>query len=409
MGPANGPLKGIRILDFTWGKAGPTATMILSDMGAEVIKVEGPERPDGSRGLPPRLDQLKPLENSGYFNNNNRNKKGVVLNMALPEARAIGERLVAKSDVVIESFSAHVMDSWGLGYARLKEIRPDIIYVSMAGLGHWGPQAEYQTIGPTIQALSGLTWISGLPDKEPAGWGYSYMDNTGGYYGAIAVLFALLHRARTGRGQWIDLAQVEAATTLTGTAILDYTVNGGSSTRNGNRSEHPAAAPHGIYACAGEDRWCAIAVFNDAEWLALTKAMDRPELARDERFCTQLRRYQHQDELDQYVSDWTRQREPHAVMGILQAAGIAAGAVQTGRDLSEDPQLAHLGFYWEADHPLMGSRKFEGLPLKFSRTPAGISRGSPMLGEMSREVLRDVLEIDGEQIDRLAAAGAIQG
>ena len=220
-----GALADLRILDLGWAMAGPQATRILADFGADVIKIESRARLDLGRTLfGPHVGE-RSTDSSGYFNNFNRNKRSATINMSRPEGREIFARLVTMSDAVLENFSAGVMENWGLDYDGLCRLRPDIVYVSMAGLGHSGPYRDYQTFGPTVQALSGLTRLSGFPAMQPAGWGYSYMDHTGGYFAAIAMLQALLHRKRTGRGQYIDLAQVEAAITLTGTSVLDYTVN----------------------------------------------------------------------------------------------------------------------------------------------------------------------------------------
>ncbi|HEY7269959.1 MAG TPA: CoA transferase, partial [Dehalococcoidia bacterium] len=282
---AEGPLAGLRIVDMGWAMAGPQATRILADFGAEVIKVESMARPDQARTtFGPHVGE-RAINNSGYFNNFNRNKLSATINMSRPEGREVYKKLIAISDGVLENYSAGVMRGWGLHYDGLKAIKPDIVYVSMAGFGHSGPYTMYQTYGPTVQAVSGLTYQSGFPEMEPAGWGFSYMDHTGGYFGCIAMLQALIYRRRTGKGQHVDLSQVEAAITLTGPALLDYTVNGRASSRIGNRSGHPAMAPHGVYRSApdtreggvGDDEWVAIAVANDEQWRALTCSMGHPE------------------------------------------------------------------------------------------------------------------------------------
>src|SRR3954447_16265561 len=260
--PAPGALNGLRIIDLGIAMAGPQATRLLADFGAQVIKVEAHARPDMARtGFGPHVGDPA-LENSGYFNNFNRNKLSAAINMAKPEGREVFQRLVAVSDAVLENFSAGVMTRWGFDYANLKRIKPDIVYVSMAGLGQHRPYREYQTFGPTVQAIAGMVHVTGRPELPPSGWGYSYMDHTGGYYGAMALLAALLHRRKTGEGQHIDLSQTEAAITLVGPALLDYTVNGRTTRGQGNRD--PEMAPHGIYRCApepdgpiGDDEWVA--------------------------------------------------------------------------------------------------------------------------------------------------------
>ncbi|MGH7960817.1 MAG: CaiB/BaiF CoA transferase family protein, partial [Candidatus Binatia bacterium] len=239
-------LAGIRILDFTWVVAGPVATRILADQGAEVIKIE-------------RRDSLDlGTRRGGFTGNLHRGKESTVINMADPRGRAIARQLVALSDVVIDNFSARVMRNWGMDYESIKQIKPDIIAVSMSGFGHTGPQKDYVSYGPTLQALSGYTLLMRHPGREPAGWGYSYADMTGGYAGALAVLMALWHRKRTGQGQFVDLSQFETISSLIGPALPDILVNNATIAPFGNRSQEAPAAPHGIYRCAGTDRWCAI-------------------------------------------------------------------------------------------------------------------------------------------------------
>lgn len=408
-------LRGVRILDLGWAMAGPQATRILADFGAEVIKIESRARLDLARtSFGPHVGE-RGIENSGYFNNFNRNKRSLTLNMGHPKGREIFARLVAISDAVLENFSADVMEKWGFGYEGLRAIKPDIIYVSMAGLGHKGPYRHYQTFGPTVQAFSGLTYLSGFPDRAPAGWGYSYMDHTGGYYGAMAILLALHYRRRTGKGQYIDLAQVDAAITLTGTAILDFTVNGRPSQRLGNRSGHPAAAPHGVYRCApdptglvGDDEWVAIAVETEEQWSALCHALGHPEWREDPRFRTVLDRLTHAEELDALIEEWTRQRSPQEAMLALQAAGVPAGAVQRSRELiGADPQLRHRGLYPVVTHPILGERRIDGMPVIFSRTPPTYSTGGPLLGEANEYVCCELLEMDREEVRRLEEEGVL--
>ena len=253
-------LEGIRICDFTGQLAGAGATKILAAFGAEVIRVEDPTNKgkwDILRGVPPWVGNEKGLEAGGAFNNHNAGKLGITLNLRHHRAKELLRELVAISDAVTENFAAGVMERLGFGYEQLRQIREDIVYVSNNGFGATGPYGSYKSWGPIAQAVSGLTFTSGLPDQPPAGWGYSFMDHTGAYYMATAVLMALLHRRRTGEGQWVDLACIEAAGTLHGAATLDATVNGRVTRRpgmpNSNRSQSPVMAPHGIWATQGED------------------------------------------------------------------------------------------------------------------------------------------------------------
>lgn len=410
MGERWGPLTGVRILDLGWMMAGPQATALLAAYGAEVLKIESRARPDWARTAFGPIIHPDPYDGSGYFNNFNRNKRSITLNMATARGRELFARLLAVSDGVLENFSAGVLARWGFSYAEMARIRPDIVYVSMSGLGHDGPYSGYQTFGPTVQALSGLTHQSGFPEMEPAGWGFSYMDHTGGYYGAIAMLQALFHRRRTGRGQHVDLSQVEAAITLTGTAILARSVNGHDSRRLGNTSGEPPAVPHGVYRCApdpdpqvGDDAWVAIAVETDSQWRALCDVIDAPDLAADPRLATLAGRQPRAAAIDAAIEAWTRPRTPWEVMDALQAAGVPAGAVQRSRDLAErDPQIRHRGMRPTVTHPLLGEWPVDGVPVRFSRTPAAIKRPGPLLGEANADVYGDLLGLCTAELEQLA-------
>ncbi len=417
-----GPLDGVRILDFSWVVAGPQATRILADFGAQVIKVEYEGRPDpirfsepvpapesvpsGAEG-PVRSAMEGNLNRSGMFNNLNRNKLGFAVNAVHPTGLYLLKQLVALSDVVVENFRPHVMESWGLGYREMVAINPGIIYVSVSGFGHAGRNATYSTWGPTAQALSGLTFMSGLPGEAPAGWGYSYMDHSAGYYGAAAILMALHHRQCTGEGQYVDISQVECGMVLTGPVLLDFSVNGRPYRRPGNppgnRSKHPEVAPHGVYRCAGDDRWIALAVMTDEQWERLAAVMGRPPWATEERFATMDARYQHQDELDGFIGAWTCHQDARELTHRLQDAGVAAGMVQNARDrLENDPQLRERGFYAELEHPVLGRRRFEGMPARLSETVAALRRPGPVMGQDNAFVLGQILGLNQQGIDTLA-------
>ena len=400
------PLSGLRVLDLTWIVSGPQSTRILADLGAEIVKGESRHHGDQVRRMTfnPQVWRAR-----GMFYYFNRNKMDITLNLATPEGKDVLRRLVALSDVVIENFSAHVMERWGFDYDGLKAINPAIIYVSMPGFGHSGPHVDYQSNGPTIQALSGQTFACGSPGMPPAGWGYSYMDHTAGYYGAMAVLQAIYYRNRTGRGQFVDLAQVETACTLMGTYILDYTANGRSLRRPGmppgNRSTHPAAAPHGVYRCRGEDRWVAITVFTDEEWDRFRQAVGWPE---DPKLDTLLGRLSHQDELDRRVEEWTSQRTQREAMELLQTAGIAAGMVQDPEQRAEeDPQLKARDHIVElhVEDAENGRVRVDSLPMTIAALPHEAYRPAPELGQHNQYVYRDVLGLPETEIDEYLKAG----
>jgi crotonobetainyl-CoA:carnitine CoA-transferase CaiB-like acyl-CoA transferase len=345
----------------------------------------------------------------GLFNNYCRNKLGVTINMRTPRGRELADQLIAASSVVTENFAPGVMERWGLTYARLQELSPEVIYARMSGYGHTGPHHDYRSYGPVVQAVSGLSFISGLPDREPSGWGLSYMDNQAAYFNSSALLMAILARETTGKGTEIDVSAVEVGVNLAGPDLLDVTVNGRPTRRpgfpTGNRLEHPQAAPHGVYPCAGEDRWVAIAVFDDADWRNLVTVLG---WAADPRFATVEGRFACQDELDARLTEWTRERTPHEVMTVLQHAGVPAGAAQNARDLAEtDPQIAHRGTFFELDHPVIGPALFEGMPVQFSRIRQDDWRSAPLLGEDNDHVFTQILGLPADEVAELAEAGVI--
>ena len=398
------PLEGIRVCDFSWIVAGPQATSILADLGAEVIKVENEDHLDTVRRMPGEPGPNR----RGMHNNINRNKLSITANLGHPGGRELVERLIAVSDLVVENFSPGAFARMGFPYEHLRKLCPDIVYLSISGYGHVGRDTAYVTWGPTAQAVSGATAVSGLPDQPPAGWGFSYLDHTAGYYGAVAALMALYHRSQTGEGQHVDLSQVETGMLLAGVNMLDFQVNGRPSERIGNRSRWPAVAPHGIYRCAGEDRWIAIAAEDDTCWQPLCDVLVAPELASDERFATNEARVANQDALDAAITAFTREREPHTLMDALQARGVPAGVVQTMEDRMErDPQLAARGFYPTAPHPELGEHRFEGLPMRFSKARWRLDRGAPLLSEHTREVATEILGYSEAEFEALVAEGAV--
>jgi crotonobetainyl-CoA:carnitine CoA-transferase CaiB-like acyl-CoA transferase len=318
---------------------------------------------------------------------------------------------VKRSDVVAENFAAGVMERLGFGYERLQQLKPDIIYVSNCGFGHSGPYRAFKTWGPIVQAISGLTFSSGLPGHEPAGWGYSSMDHTGAYYMAIATLLALLHKQRTGEGQWVDLSCTEAGLTLHGAALLDWTVNGRPMRRPGsphsNRSEHPAMAPHGIYPAAGDDEWVAIACRSDAEWQALAGVV-AAGWARDERFETLPQRLASQEALDVSLADWTRAHPKAETVAALQAAGVPAAPVaKPAERVDQDPATANFGLWPTVTHTKMGEVRVDGLPVHFSKTDWEIRRGGPCIGEHTEEVLTGLLGLSKQDVAALHAEGVV--
>ncbi|MCH7842262.1 MAG: CoA transferase [Chloroflexi bacterium] len=395
-------LQGIRVLDFTWIHAGPSATRILSDQGAQVIKVESNQALSVVGG--PASNTARGL---GQRHNWNAGKLSISLNMKTGAGKELARRLVAVSDVVAENFSGRVMPGWGLDFESIRKIRPDIIMLSMSGFGRTGPWKDRVSYGQTLQAWSGFTDLTGFPGEKPSGPASAYSDAVAGMAGAQAVLLALIQRARTGRGQWIDLSQMEALSALLGPLVLELSANKSDVQRTGNRLAHGGGAPHGAYRCLGDDRWLAITVFTDDEWDAFTAAIGSPGWALDQRFANAESRLIHVDALDKMVESWTVEQNAEEAMHLLQAAGVAAGVVQTGEDLAEnDPHLRERGLFQKVPDAAGVLRTIERAPYKLSRTPGSVTRGAPEFGADQDFVLSEILGVDDDELAEMAIAGA---
>jgi crotonobetainyl-CoA:carnitine CoA-transferase CaiB-like acyl-CoA transferase len=414
----------VRVLDFTWFLASAGGTRFLSAMGAECIKVEWAAHPDtrtgamapvGGRAARERatgpLPGVTDSDMGGQFNNKNAGKRGISLNVRHPEGLEIAKRLVTMSDIVAEGFSPGVLEKWGLGYATLQSLKPDIIYAQQSGMGSKGTYGRFRAVGPIAAALSGASEMSGLADPAlPAGWGYSYLDWIGAYSFTSAMLSALIYRQRTGKGQWIDASQTEAGIFIGGTALLNWSANGVRSARYGNRSPAKLGAPHGIYRCDGEDRWIAISCFTEDDWSSLCKVAER--FGDDPRFSSLEQRIVHQDALDSEVSEWTAGYEPYALMHLLQDNGVIAGVCQTAEDrVDRDPQLASLDWLTEVTGTKIGRWPIAEASVRHSVTPihigGRINRGAPIYGEDNEFVYGELLGLTTAEIGRLAESGVI--
>jgi len=402
----------IRVCDLTGQLAGAGATRWLAAFGAEVIRVEDPVnqgRWDILRGSRPYANDQRGIEAGGGFQNHNVGKLGITLNLRTERGKELFAELVKASDVVAENFAAGVLERWGFGYEQLRALRDDIIYVSNCGFGQHGPYATYRTWGPIVQACSGLTFSSGLADLPPAGWGFSYMDHHGGNFMALGILMALVHRHRTGEGQWVDMSCTEAGAALLGPAMLDFTVNNRPTRRAGspdsNRSQYPRMAPHGIYRCAGDDRWVAIACQDDGDWKALRTLIGTPAIGALDQLADRLAE---EDALDEYVQSWTQHHDARDIAARLQGIGVAAAPVQQPADrIDHDANTAEWGLWPEVDHPVIGRVRVDGVPVHLSETDWTIDRAAPLLGQDNDVVYRDVLGLDPDEIARLRADGVI--
>ncbi len=399
------PLAGIRVADFTWVWAGPHCTLQLAHLGAEVIRVETSTRVCVTRMLPPFANFEMGPNRSGYFNQYNQGKKSLALDLKQPEALDVAKRLCAASDVVVENFASGVMDRMGLGYEVLRALRPDVVMIALSGYGASGPDADKVSYGPAQVPLSGMSSLTGYRDHPPMHVGISYGDPTGGLHGAVAVLAALMHRARTGEGQYIDLSQWETSVAVLGEGILAQTMTGTVPSRDGNRVPH--MAPHDVFRAEGEDRWIAITVEDDAGWTRFAACIGRPELATDPRFATLAARKRNEDALAEIVTAWTSTHTPEDAAAVLQSAGIPAFTSARNSDLAESPHLRERGYFVELEHPEVGRRVHAGVPWKMTTNESRVRKAAPCLGADTDQVLRDVCGYDDARIAALRAANVL--
>jgi len=404
-----GALANVRVLELTAAMAGPWIGRYMAACGAEVIRVESRKHPDVVRlYVPPRAPEagIQP-RCSPWFTDWNAGKRFVALDLSRPRAVELFLRLVARADIVVSNYAAGVMDRLGLGYDRLRRANERIIVFATSGYGETGPCSSYVTWGPNIEALSGLGTLSGFPERECTITQYAYPDVLTALHGLFAVTCALDHRRRTGRGQYIDLAQYEATVAAVGDIVMERLANGAEPPRRGNRSTYHA--PHGCYRCGGDDRWCAIAVRDEAEWGRFCDAVGAPEWRDDPRFTDRAARLEHADELDASIERWTSTREDYAVMALLQEAGVAAGVVQHVGDLArEDRQLAARRFFEEVEHLQKGTVVATGVPLGLTDTPVRTGRSGAAVGEDNAYVFGTLLGMGADEIRACVEDGAIE-
>ena len=391
-------LDGIVVCDFSWVGAGPIATSVLAQCGAEVIKIESLKRPDILRkGEPFKDGDNRGMDRSGYFANRNANKRDIALNMGHPRAREVAVRLIAKSDIVINNFRVGQMEKWNLGWEDIKKINPRAIYVTMSLQGVTGPHSEYMGFGVNLNALCGLTARAAAPGQPPFGTGTNYTDHvmvpTHTLFGIMA---ALLEREATGRGQTVTVSQLEAAISMTPSDAMAYGANGEVLPIMGCGDAQ--AAPHGVYTTQGYRKWLAISVFSEQEWQGLKAAMGSPAWAEDAKFATLDGRQRHQEELDARIEAWTATQYADWLAQALLDKGVTAGVVRDAREVIDDEHLRRRGFWAYLDHPVVGRTLYNRAPMIFSRTPVRMETAAPSIGQHTQEVLSDMLGYTDEEI-----------
>jgi crotonobetainyl-CoA:carnitine CoA-transferase CaiB-like acyl-CoA transferase len=393
------PLAGIRVADFSWMIAGPAASRVLADFGAEVIKIESQYRVDNIRAVGVQPPGEGSLDTNGVFNDQNTNKLSLRLNVNNPRGLDLVKEIIKGSDVVLNNYTAERMPRWGLGYEDLRKIKDDIILLSMPVMGCSGPYRQYGSYGNGVIAYGGLNSISGYAGTPPVGLGPLYSDFAGPYLVVSAIMAALLNRTRTGAGQFIDFAQVEATASLLGPAFLEYTTNGKLPERLGNRSQD--VVPHGVYLCAGEDRWCAIAAQSDEEWCALASVLGRQELGSAAGYASAEARRANEDEIDALISAWTREHDVWQVMHVLQAQGVTAAVVEDLEDMCvRDPWLStrHLASVPFEEAGI--EYRTHNQPVRMNGELPALKR-SPRFGEHSMQVLGTLLGLSASEIEEL--------
>jgi crotonobetainyl-CoA:carnitine CoA-transferase CaiB-like acyl-CoA transferase len=410
-GPA---LDGLKVLDFSWVFAGPLVTRALADFGATVVKVEGPRKPDASRGGAPPLNQDYSPESSGQYAHLNAGKLGITLDLERAEGRAVIEDLVRWADVVVESFTPGTMAAWGLDYPRLAQLNPNLVMLSTSLMGQTGPLSSFAGFGNLAGALSGFYELTGWPDRSPAGPFLAYTDYMSPRFMLASLLGALDHRRRTGQGQNLDFSQIEAAIWFLAPELLEWSRTGVMATRTGNRSA--VDGPHGVFATAdvaalaatGDDDaagYVALACESDAQWRALAGVLGDPGLA--DRYPTATTRVAAAAEIEALVSGWAAGLDAAAAETALLAAGVPAHRVQNSAGALADPQLVARDHWRTVPHPVHGSCVVEAPRVRASRTPGRVERAGPTLGEHADRVLRDLLGYDDEAVTELIVAGAL--
>ena len=401
----NGALKGVRVADFSMVWAGPYATAVLGYMGAEIIKIESRKHVDQTRqGSITLGEDYDGVNSSPIFNNANLNKKSVSIDISTKEGAELAKKIVAESDIVVENMRPGKMAKVGLGYEDLKAVKPDIIMISASGFGATGPYASYGGYAPIFASIGGLAYLTGYADGEPNTMS-GVMDLRVGTVSAFVALAALLRKQRTGKGMYVDVSSSEAISSLIGSDLMGYTMNGVSPMRRGN--DDSIMAPHQVYRCKGNDKWVSIAVATEEEWKSLCHVMGDPEWTKDAKYADEYARWSNRKELDKHMTEWTKEYEDYEVMDLLQAAGVAAMPSMSAEEILSDRHSEARGIFTKVKHPVLGEKTVVMPPWRFSETPAEIEKAAPLLGENNEEIFNGLLGMSKEETDKLKEAKVI--
>ena len=401
------PLDGVNVLDFCWVAVGPMTTKYLGEYGATVVRVESARRPGTLRSAAPFRDGIVGINRSAYFASYNANKMGITVDMRHPRARELMLRLAGWAHIVTENFTPGTMEGWGLGFDRLSAVNPALVMFSASMMGRGGPMERQPGFGPVQSSLVGLTNITGWPDRTPVNPYGAYTDFIVPKFAVAAILAALDRSRRTGEGIHLDLSQLETSLHFIAPFLLDYTVNGREQDRMGNRD--PGAAPHGVYPCAGEDRWIALACRTNEQWgglLELAEPGGGP--LHSDSFSTFLGRKSDEDELDRLVAAWTVGFDRGDLLRRLQDAGVPSGIVNDPRDLFDDPQLRHRDHFQWLDHSEIGPYATDRSEFELSLTPGSLDSPAPLLGQHNEYFFRDVIGLTGEEYRSLETDGVLE-
>jgi crotonobetainyl-CoA:carnitine CoA-transferase CaiB-like acyl-CoA transferase len=394
------PLTGLRVLDLTRALAGPFCTMMLGDLGADVIKVERPGHGDESRGWGPPFvgEPYGPYPGeSAYFLATNRNKRSITVNLKSPEGQAIVHQLAARSDALVENFRTGVLDEMGLDYEDLRATNPRLVYCSISGYGRTGPYAERPGYDFVVQAEGGMMGITGPEEGPPYRVGIPIVDITAGMFAATAILAALRARDLTGEGQLVDLSLLETQAALLTNVASNYLVGGVEPPRLGNA--HPNITPYEAF--RARDRWFALAAANDRQWTALCEVIGQPELRDDPRFASNGARLANREALRSVLEDAFELRPAGDWLEQFRRAGLPCGPINTVPEVFRHPQAEARDMVLEVEHPSAGAVRFPGFPYKLSQTPASVRRPPPQLGQHTAEVLSELLGYSAHEVTGL--------